>query len=72
MVELQNNLAMNQVKVAIMEFSEGGRAIWIHDKKGSTVVRIHCTGQIKLHSGCENICVHTDINVSGDIDICVP
>lgn len=63
---------MIEIPVAIMEFVEGGRAIWIHDKQGATVVRIQCTGQVKVHGGCENICAHTDINVQGDIAICLP
>lgn len=63
---------MTQINVAVLEFTEGGMAIWIHDKKGCTVIRIQCTGKVKIHEGCTNICPHADINVKGDIEICMP
>jgi hypothetical protein len=61
-----------QIEVAMMEFVGGGKAIWIHNKEGSTVLRIQCTGEVKIHNGCTNICTHADINVKGNIDMCVP
>lgn len=63
---------MMQIAVAMMEFCDAGRSIWIHDNEGSTVLRIQCTGKVKLHYGCTNICPHSDINVVGDIEICIP
>lgn len=63
---------MTQIKVAVVEFNEGGRAIWVHNSKGGTVLRIQCTGQVKIHPHCENICAHSDINVKGDIEVCIP
>jgi len=63
---------MNKIPVALMEFSEGGKVIWIHNRKGGTVLRIQCSGTINVHGTCENICAHADINVRGNIDICIP
>lgn len=63
---------MIQIDVALMEFKEGGKAIWIHNRKGQTVLRIQCTGEIKIHPGCCNTCAHADLNVSGNIDVCIP
>lgn len=63
---------MEHIPVAIAEFSEGGKAIWIHNDRGCTVFRIQCTGRIKTHKGCVNICAHADLNVEGDIEICIP
>lgn len=60
------------IDVAQVEFSEGGKAIWVHDAKGSTVLRIQCSGRIEVHDGCVNNCPHADINASGNIDICIP
>ena len=62
---------MRQIEVAQIEYAEGGRAIWIHNKKGMTVLRIQCTGKIVEHKECQNTCDHADINVVGDIDICI-
>lgn len=63
---------MTQINVAVMEFQEGGRAIWIHNDKGCTVLRIQCTGKVRIHQGCTNICAHADINVTGNIEVCIP
>jgi hypothetical protein len=63
---------MIKIPVLLMEFVEGGRAIWIHNKQGSTVLRIQCTGAVRLHKGCTNISPHADINVVGNIEVCVP
>lgn len=63
---------MESISVAVVEFVEGGKALWVHNKKGATVLRIQCTGRIMVHRECENICAHADINVDGDINLCVP
>lgn len=63
---------MITIPVAVLEFSEDGNTIWIHNDQGSTVLRIKCSGKVKVHPGCENICAHADINVPGDIEICIP
>ncbi len=63
---------MTQINVAQMEFQEGGKAIWIHNRKGATVLRIQCTGEVRIHKGCTNICAHADINVKGNIEVCIP
>jgi hypothetical protein len=63
---------MTEIPVALLEFQEGGRALWIHDHRGCTVLRVHCTGKVNVHNGCTNICAHADINVTGDIDVCIP
>lgn len=63
---------MMQIEVAQLEYSEDGRVMWIHNSQGATVLRITCTGKIVEHSRCTNICAHSDINVVGDIHICIP
>lgn len=60
------------IDVAALEYVEGGRAIWIHNNEGSTVIRIQCTGKVTTEYGCSNICPHADINVIGDISLCMP
>lgn len=63
---------MTQIPVAVVEFKENGKAIWVHDAEGCTVLRIQCRGKVKTHKNCTNICAHADINVEGDIEICIP
>ena len=63
---------MENIEVAMIEFVDGGNTIWIHDKQGSTVLRIKCSGKITVKDGCENICAHADILVPGNIEICMP
>ena len=63
---------MIEIPVAMLEFVDGGKAIWIHDPNGGTVLRIQCTGNVTANYGCENVCAHADINVVGDIEICIP
>lgn len=63
---------MTTIPVAVLEFTEGGKTIWIHNNKGATVLRIQCTGKVLVDKGCENICAHSDINVPGNISICIP
>jgi len=62
---------MTKIPVAIMEFDPAGNTIWIHNRKGGTVLRIQCSGEIHVHP-CENICAQADIRVIGNIDICIP
>jgi len=62
---------MHTIPIAILEFQDGGKAIWIHNKQGSTVLRIQCTGKVHIKQGCENLCAHADINVPGNIEICI-
>lgn len=54
-----------------MEFDDGGNTIWIHGPKGATVLRIKAGGRIKVNQSCENICTHADLEVKGDIEICL-
>ncbi len=63
---------MTAIPVAVLEYTEGGNTLWVHNRKGATVLRVQCSGKIKIHSPCENICAHSDIRVPGDIEICVP
>lgn len=63
---------MKSIRVAVIEFMEGGKALWVHNNKGMTVLRIQCTGNIKIDNECTNVCAHSDINVVGDINICIP
>ena len=63
---------MIDIPVAVVQVADGGRAIWVHDENGSTVLRIQCTGKVLLRHGCSNKCAHADINVTGDIKVCVP
>lgn len=63
---------MTKIPVVLLEFVEGGKAIWITGPQGGNVLRIQCTGIVKTHSGCQNLCPHADINVTGDIEICIP
>jgi hypothetical protein len=62
---------MTKIAVHLLEFVEGGNTIWIHNSKG-TVVRIQCTGEIKIHNGCENNVAHCDVRVVGDLHFCIP
>lgn len=63
---------MKKIKVCLMEFVPGGNTIWIHNDQGCTVLRIQCTGNVKVKPGCENICAHADMVVLGDIEVCIP
>lgn len=68
---VENRPARILIPVAQLEFNEGGNTVWVHSPLGGTVLRIKCTGSIKV-SQCENSPVsHSDIMVAGDIDICV-
>ena len=63
--------ARHSIPVAILEFDEGGQCIWVHDAKGSTVLRIKVKN-IKVQRGCENICAHSDMMVNNEVTICLP
>lgn len=60
------------IEVVELEFVEGGNTIWVHGPQGATVLRVKCSGQIKVQRGCENVCAHGDMEVTGDINICMP
>lgn len=57
------------ISVNLVEFSEGHHTIWVQSMNG-TVLRIKCTGRIKVNEGCENPCSHADILVQGGIEFC--
>ncbi len=71
MNKAQTRPTRHAVEVGLMEFDEGGNTIWIQ-AEGGTVLRIKCTGKIIVHNGCENTLPHADVNVAGNINICVP
>ena len=60
------------IQVSQLEFYEGGNTLWVHGPDGGTVLRIKCTGQVKVNPECENSCPHSDMTVRGDIEICIP
>jgi len=59
-----------QLEAAGLEFEENGNTIWVHGPHG-TMLRIKCSGQISVKH-CEAPGPHADVNVPGDIEICVP
>lgn len=60
------------VPVAGLEFREGGNTIWVHSTTGGTTLRIRCTGKIVVDDRCTNNVAHADVEVDGDITICLP
>lgn len=58
------------IKVNAIQFSSGGNTLWVHSDQG-TVLRIKCTGHIRVNEECENIVCHADMIVQGDIDLCI-
>lgn len=60
------------IPVAVAEFDEGGHTMWVHNRKGMTVLRIKCTGKIEVHHGCNNPSAHADMIVPGGITVCIP
>lgn len=63
---------MATIAVSQIEYVEGGRAIWIHSPDGVTVMRIHCTGQVKVLERDSFKYPNADLNVTGDITIGMP
>lgn len=62
---------MIQVPVAQLEFMEDGTTLWVHNREGSTVLRIKAD-KITVKRGCGNDCTHSDITINGEIEICIP
>lgn len=60
-----------QLEVVMLEFEEGGNTIWVHGHDG-TILRITCTGLIRVAVGEEGCASHTDVLVQGDIAFCLP
>jgi glutamate synthase domain-containing protein 3 len=60
------------VEVAGLEFVDGGNTIWVHGMTGGTVLRIQCSGKILVKPHCTNSVAHADIQVVGDIEVCLP
>ncbi len=57
--------------VLAIEFTTGQKTLWVHGKAG-TVLRIKCTGQIKVTKCTTSPVPHADLMVDGDIEFCVP
>jgi hypothetical protein len=62
---------MDSIDVECVEFVPGGNTLWVQSMNG-TVLRIKCTGEVKIHNGCTNNIPHADIMVDGDIEMCMP
>lgn len=61
---------MAKIAVTEIEYVEGGKAIWINSPKGVTVMRITCSGVVKVAKVDTYVDVPTfDINVTGNITI---
>lgn len=63
-----------EIPAVAIEFDEGGHTIWVQSPKGATILRIKCTGKIKVHTHAakyENGVSHADVMVQGDIDVCL-
>jgi hypothetical protein len=60
------------IEACEIEFYQGGNTIWVHSPLGATVLRIQCTGRIDVREACENPVAHADIQVHGNIEVCVP
>ena len=59
------------IPVCELEFVVDGNTIWIHSPRGATVLRIKTTGTILVDVCDSNPVSHFDINVEGDIKICL-
>lgn len=64
-------MTRHTIEVCEIEFQDGGNTIWVHSKEGATVLRIKATGKVKAHRGCSNIVSHSDMIVTGDIEVCL-
>ena len=60
------------IPVAVLEFYEHGRAIWVHDQNGCTILRVAVRKGITLDDTCINPSAHVDIEVEGPVKVCVP
>ena len=60
-----------RIPVSILEFHEGQTTLWVHSPEGATVLRIKAK-QIYVQKDCENVCAHADVQVDGEITICIP
>ena len=63
---------MKQIPVVLLEFKDGGNTIWVHGPEGGTVLRIKCTGKIRVNKCAASPIAHADLMVTGDIEFCVP
>ena len=59
-----------QIGADMVEFNVGGNTIWVQSKKG-TVMRIKCTGTIKVDACTTNQSLHSDVILNGDINFCI-
>jgi|GEM_PF-5035629 len=59
------------IPVAMLEFRDGGNTIWIHSPTGGTVLRIKAKKVSVNRNECMNINSHADIQVQGDVDVCL-
>lgn len=64
-------MARIQLEALALEFEEDGNTIWVHGSDGGTILRIKCSGHIRVKS-CSAPGAHADVMVSGDIEFCVP
>lgn len=62
---------MISIPAALIEFVDGGNTIWVHGPMGATILRLKTKGKIKVNGECENICSHSDMIISDDIEICL-
>ncbi|TAL42823.1 MAG: hypothetical protein EPN91_07550 [Salinibacterium sp.] len=60
-----------QLEATGLEFEEDGNTIWVHGLRG-TILRIQCTGKIRMISCDAGATPHADVKVHGDIAMCVP
>lgn len=60
------------LEVCQVEFHEGQQTVWVHAPDGTTMLRIKCTGKIKVNEECVSPVAHCDMIVEGDINFCMP
>lgn len=58
------------LEAVAVEFVDGGNTIWVHGE-GGTILRVQCSGKIIVNS-CVSPCPHADVQVKGNITVCVP
>lgn len=61
-----------QIPVAVLEFDDGGRALWVHDSNGMTILRLSIPKGITVSASCENLSPHADMVVVDSIEFCIP